>query len=149
MPLNPLAASTRYRIALIAAILSATILTGCATKAPPLPAPAEFSKPLSQLRQEYPGLFDYERSIGHWTSMILLSPAVGTTWADPFLDKWGEPASRRLSWWSLKPFHVVPPLHPLSVWRWNLGDKSVTAMVDHPWTHGWQPVIMSLEFEGP
>jgi hypothetical protein len=63
---------------------------------------------------------------------------------DPMLDSWGEPDVKRLSWLNLIPFTMVPPFHPLSVYKWRFDGKEVVTRIDHPLGRGYDPCVWTL-----
>lgn len=117
-------------------------LSGCsAWRYTSLPSSHEFSKPLATLLTEYPELRECEPTFGRYMATAVWD----MPYAEDLVDKWGEPDYTRLSWWNLMPFTVVPPFHPMTVWRWYKADKEIDVLVDHPLAFGYGAHVWTLE----
>ena len=79
-----------------ALIVVAVMAAGCSFNVARLPAPAEFSKPMSVLVEEYP---DLTRVFPEYST----SDHMGMAFADAFIAAWGEPYEKQLTWWNLWP----------------------------------------------
>ena len=98
------------------------------------------TKTSAQLLSEYQDIYTYRPSSArHFFSGVFLMPP-----ADPMVSAWGAPDRKRLSWWNLVPGLLVPPVHPLWVYEWRVGDKQIVALLDAPLLLGYRPHVWTL-----
>ena len=115
--------------------------SGCASHFQSLPTAQEFSKPLSELKQQYPELSRYEPSFGRYMCTAIWK----MPYAEDLVAKWGEPDEWHVSWWNLVLGCVIPPFHPTSRWYWYMEDKTVEALIDHPLAYLYEPHVFTLK----
>lgn len=115
-------------------------LTACATPMERIPSKAEFERPVEDVMNDYPefkALFlEHRREAGEAYR--------GMVYAEIFRETYGEPEHWKFSWWTLFPFNW--PIAPQTLWYWTLGDQRLQARVDHPFYHGFEPVVCDLEW---
>jgi hypothetical protein len=112
-------------------------VSGCASHFEALPARQEFNKPLAELHQQYPELTNYSPSFGRH----MFTPMLKMPYAEDLIAKWGEPTETSFSFWNL----LDPIGHPMTRWYWNIEDKTVDALIDHPLLYGYAPHVFTLE----
>ena len=115
-----------------ALIVVAVMAAGCSFNVARLPAPAEFSKPMSVLVEEYP---DLTRVFPEYST----SDRMGMAFADAFIAAWGEPYEKQLTWWNLWPGNW--PFVPQYLWYWRLSGKPVACRIDHPFYESWMKTV--------
>ncbi len=101
----------------------ALALGGCSYRIAQVPPPEAFDRPLEEVLRDYPEvapIFPYDSETGR----------AGMARAEDLLAAWGEPRERRLSWWNLWPGNW--PFVPQYLWTWQLGRRTVTCRIDHP-----------------
>jgi hypothetical protein len=130
----------RYIKALFILGFMAIVGSGCATHKhfSKLPTPAEFSKPLLQLKQEYPDLTEYESS--RFFITIFDMPEAG-----PLKDAWSQPHSTGFTAWMLCP--VLWIYHPSNYWYWEFEGKKISALIDRPMLFGYKPHVWKLKVQ--
>ena len=130
-----------WRVALLS--LALLVAAGCGTpwEFTQLPTRAEFARPADELFGKYEQLARVESTGSRlWFVTVFDMPP-----AEGLAEAWGEPDHTRLSWWDLLPFALVPPVHPTTVWRWEIADKEVLALVDHPLALGYAAHVWTLK----
>ena len=125
----------------ILAVPLVLLLVGCAT--PPsvgrLPAPAEFSKPVFALHNNYPDLkkLDPDEERRWWIGQGKMPYAEG------LLEAWGEPTGYTLSMWNILPHRLI--FRPRTYWIWTFEDKQIEAAIAHPLFRGYTPLVQFID----
>lgn len=112
-------------------------VSGCASHFESLPTRQEFSKPLAELHQQYPELTNYNPTFARY----MFTGISKMPYAEDLIAKWGQPDESIISWWNL----LDPIYHPMTRWYWNIENKTVDALIDHPIAYGFEPHVFTLE----
>ena len=122
---------------LFVAGMAALAGSGCVSaKFDRLPSPAEFTKPLAQLQQEYLDLTKYE---------VMPLFVWNMPEAEPLRQAWGEPRQVKYSWWGSCMSGFLT--NSCSTWQWQFEDKDVYVLIIHPIAYGWRPHVRQLLVE--
>lgn len=112
------------------------LLSGCSFYVTQVPAPEEFSVSIPMLVAKYPEMNKVFKGAGEHSE-------AGMARIEPFIEKWGEPKSKSLSWWNLWPGNWL--FIPQEVWVWELGGKDIQCRIDHPIYEGFRKTICNCE----
>lgn len=137
-------------ILLLLAMVIGLLVSGCASFTK-LPKPEEFTKPLIELKQEYPDLTKYENSSRKVFITIFGMPSV-----DPLIAMWGNPTLTGLQLQKdiLNRGLLIVPLswafHPTRYWYWEFENKCIEVLIDRPLGFGYKPHVWMLSVsDGP
>ena len=111
-------------------------MSGCTFNVARVPPPDEFSKPIAAIVDDYPEMNKVFKSNNEHSEF-------GMAKLEPFLDVWGEPESKTLSWWNLWPGNWL--FMPQEVWVWELGGKSIQCRIDRPIYEGFEKTICNCQ----
>lgn len=124
----------------VLSLLLLSFIASCAS--PPfhfeaLPTRQEFKKPLSELVKQYPSLTEYSNSFKRSFAATFALPD-----ANDMIKVWGEPDDTSISLWSL----LTDPIEdPITRWYWQIENKKISTLIDHPFIFGYAPCVRVLQ----